>query len=536
MHTADCLLQVQDLDVTLVTDGVARPIVSQANLTLRRGEIAALVGESGSGKTLLTRSLVGLLPVACRVSAGLLRFRGADLLSLDAEAMRAVRGAGIGFVFQEPLSSLNPTVRIGTQLTESLRVHHSLADSECRARALEMLGRVRIADPDDCMRRYPHELSGGMRQRVMIASALVTRPELLIADEPTTALDALVQKDVLELMREAAHALGAAMLVVTHDLSVVAEVAETLHVMERGRIVEQGPAAGILAQPSHPYTQKLLAATPSRWPRRQSMTQPSQPERLEIDAISVSYAAAARCSKSANTEPALRDVSFALEAGELLAVVGQSGCGKTTLGRAIAGLQPLHSGEIRLAGRNLRDIEPAQRRIQYIFQDPWSALDPRMRIGDIIAEGLLFRRDFAAARRRQAVLDALEKVGLPAELERRRPHELSGGQRQRVNIARAIVVEPRFIVADEPVSALDLTVQKQVLELLCDLRDKLGFGCLLVSHDLTVVERLSDRTAVMQRGRLVEIGPTPQVFRQPQHAYTQQLLGAASQGSVHGAH
>lgn len=532
----------------LMTDGVARPIVSQANLTLRRGEIAALVGESGSGKTLLTRSLVGLLPAACRVSARSLLFRGTELLSLDAEAMRTVRGAGIGFVFQEPLSSLNPTVRIGTQLTESLRVHHALADGECRARALEMLGRVRIADPDDCMRRYPHELSGGMRQRVMIASALVTRPDLLIADEPTTALDALVQRDVLELMREAVHALGAAMLVVTHDLSVVAEVAETIHVMERGRIVEQGPAAGILAQPSHPYTQKLLAAAPSRWPRRKSVVQPSEPEQLQIDAISVRYARGRRSKLQQLPDlPALQDVSFMLKAGELLAVVGQSGCGKTTLGRAIAGLQPLYSGEIRLGGRNLQDIEPAQRRIQYIFQDPWSALDPRMRIGEIVGEGLLFRRELSAAQRRRAVLDALEKVGLPGELEQRRPHELSGGQRQRVNIARAIVVEPRFIVADEPVSALDLTVQKQVLELLCDLRDKLGFGCLLVSHDLTVVERLSDRTAVMQCGRLVEIGPTQQVFRQPQHAYTQQLLGtlpgergaapgAAGQGSVHGTH
>lgn len=518
------LLQIEKLVITLH----GRAVVDGASLSLQRGEIAALVGESGSGKTLLTRSLIRLLPSAAECTARTLSFDGIDVLALDPDGLRSLRGPRIGFVFQEPLSSLNPSVRIGIQLTEGLLSHTDLTRSQARARALDMLERVQIRDPHDCLQRYPHELSGGMRQRAMIAAALAMKPALLVADEPTTALDALVQRRVLEVMRDAAVSLGSAMLIVTHDLSMVRGLAQTIHVMECGRIVESGATAQVLTRPVHEYTQKLVRAMTSALPRSAFSGSAEEKERLRVEGACVNFTRDSSWFSSKRTSgvSALTDVSFELRPGEILAMVGESGSGKSTLGRAIAGLQPLASGCITLGGRDLRTIPPAQRRIQYMFQDPWSALDPRMRVRDIVGEGLLFQRHVSFEERERRVRAALAQVALPEQLYNRYPHELSGGQRQRVNIARAIVVEPRFVVADEPVSALDLTVQRQIMELLLELRQALGFGCLFVSHDLAAVGRMADRIGVLYRGRLVELGARDEVFERPRHPYTCELLSS----------
>lgn len=520
------LLQIEELVVTLQ----ARAVVDGASLSLRRGEIAALVGESGSGKTLLTRSLIRLLPSAAQCAARTLRFDGKPILELDEQGLRSLRGPGIGFVFQEPLSSLNPCVRIGVQLTEGLLTHTHVTPREAQTRALEMLERVQIRDPRDCLLRYPHELSGGMRQRVMIAAALVMRPALLIADEPTTALDALVQREVLKVMRDVAADVGSAMLIVTHDLSVARELAQTVHVMERGRMVESGDAAQVLSRPAHTYTRKLVNALSASLSCASVSVSLRSAEPLRVEGVGVRYGRnSARRAPGTAAPYAIESVSFELRPGEILAMVGESGSGKTTLGRAIAGLQPLSAGRITLDGRDLHTLPPAQRRIQYVFQDPSSALNPRMRVREIVGEGLLFRRDLAPAERERRVRETLTQVALPEDLHDRYPHELSGGQRQRVNIARAIIVEPRFVIADEPVSALDLTVQRQIMELLLELCRVLGFGCLFVSHDLAAVGRLADRVGVLYRGRLVELGSRDEVFERPSHPYTRELLD----GSLH---
>ncbi len=522
------LLRLDDLTIAFTgDDGEGRTVVDQACLRIAAGETAALVGESGSGKTLLARSLVGLLPRGARVTGGRLRFGDRDFDPARTEELRPLRGCEIGHIFQEPLSSLNPALTVGTQLTEGLRYHRGLAEPECRRRALAMLERVHIDDAAQVMRKYPHELSGGMRQRAMIATALILGPVLLVADEPTTALDVIVGAEVLALMQQLARQSGTAVLLITHDLGAVAAVADSVNVMRHGRIVEQGSTRTILESARHPYTRELLAAVP------QPRTEPAAdagaeiagtPPVVEVRGLTVSFPR-----KGGGTVRALDHVSFAVARRETLAIVGESGSGKTTLSRTLAGLQRPDTGELRFNGEL-----PAGGRwrprpgLQLIFQDPAGSLDPRMRVADIVAEGLRFVPGGTRRERRERAARALADVKLDAAFLDRLPHQLSGGERQRVSIARALVMEPDLVLADEPVSALDLTVQRQILELLAALKRQRGFACLFVSHDLAVVEHIADRVGVLYRGLLVEIGPLDAVFARPRHPYTRRLLAAGT--------
>ncbi len=499
-------------------------VVSRASLTLRRGEFAALVGESGSGKTLLTRALGRLLPQNAEVTADRLLFNDLCLITTKPETVNALRGRKIAYIFQEPLSSMNPSLKIGRQLMEPLEIDRSLSPAQRRRLAIDILTKVQIRDPEGCLDCYPHELSGGMRQRVMIAAALIGRPSLIVADEPTTALDLLVQKETLALMRDVARDVGAAVLLVTHDLSVVADFAETVHVMESGRIVEQGPVKDIFSNPQHPYTRKLLDAIPTA---AQDSAPPTATDVvLTVNNISVTFQGPRKWAIGPRqTTTVLDDVSLSLAKGETLAIIGESGSGKTTLSRTIAGLIPVSRGTILLHGRPLQTLPAKARKLQFIFQDPVGALDPRMTVAAIIGEALLFS-DIPKQQRQNRITQALHHVGLDPALATRLPHQLSGGQRQRVNIARAIVSEPSLIIADEPISALDLTVQKQILDLFLDLKTRLQFSCLFVSHDLGVVEHLADRVCVLYRGKIVELDSREAIFNTPQHPYTRQLIAA----------
>ena len=512
------LLHLKSLEISFPREKGWQKVVQGASLDIFPGELSALVGESGSGKTLLARALVGLMPEGARITGGEILYKTQNLLMGGVNAFKAVRGQEIGFIFQEPLSSLNPAVKIGVQLTEALQYHKKLPPETCRERAVEMLAKVQIPTPEMVMDKYPHELSGGMRQRVMIATSLILAPSLLIADEPTTALDMIVQEEVLLLMKEIALEMGTAVLLITHDLGAVATLCDRVSVMNKGRIVEQGQVENILRSPQNIYTRRLLEASPQALEEygKRSRGQARAPI-LEVRDLTVAFADR-RCGLfgSRKSVAALEKVSFTISQGETLAIIGESGSGKTTLSRTIAGFIPPTSGDLWFQGQD----------IQFIFQDPFGSLDPRMRVRDIVAEGLLFNANLPAADRRGKVEKALADVKLDAAFLDRFPHQLSGGQRQRVSIARAIVTDPDFIIADEPVSALDLTVQKQILDLLLELKQKIGFACLFVSHDLGVVEHIADRVGVLYRGCLVEIGPAEAVFNRPHHEYTRRLLTA----------
>ncbi len=520
---------VANLSIDIVRHGIAeRRVVDAVSFDVAPGELLALVGESGSGKTMIARSLLRLLPPAAVVAGGSLRFEGRDLLTLSAEELRGVRGAGIGMVFQDPMASLNPALTVGMQIGEGLRLHTGASAAEARAAALDMLAKVRFRDPQGALDCYPHQFSGGMRQRIMIASVLALRPRLLIADEPTTALDAIVAADVMSLMLDLTRELGTAVLLVSHDLGLVAEHADRVVVLRDGRVVEAGRATDVLRAPSRDYTRALVAALPKRAPAQPRDSAPL----VEIDDLRIDFA---RKRKLFGPRPepvrAVQGVSFDVRRGETLALVGESGSGKTSVGRALLGLAVPTSGAVRfdatevasLSGAALRDF---RRRAQMIFQDPWSSLDPRLCIGDAIGEALRLLSGLSAAERRDRIAAALTDVALTPDQATRLPHELSGGQRQRVVIARAIIARPDFVVADEPVSALDVTVQHQVLALLTDLRARLGFTMVFISHDLGVVEQIADRVAVMQGGKLVEIGTRDQIFDAPAHDYTRALLAA----------
>ena len=520
---------VANLSIDIVRHGIVeRRVVDDVSFDVAPGELLALVGESGSGKTMIARSLLRLLPPAAAVSAGSLTFEDRDLLALTPDELRAVRGAGIGMVFQDPMASLNPALTVGTQIAEGLRLHSGASDAEARTEALDMLAKVRIRDPQGALDNYPHQFSGGMRQRIMIASVLALRPRLLIADEPTTALDAIVAAEVMALMLDLARETGTAVLLVSHDLGLVAEHADRVVVLRHGRVVEAGRAADVLRAPRQDYTRALIAALPKRAPAHARETATL----VEIDDLRIDFPRKRRLF-GPKPEPvrAVQGVSFYVRRGETLALVGESGSGKTTVGRAMLGLAMPTGGAVRfdgtdvasLSGVALRDF---RRRAQMIFQDPWSSLDPRLRIGDAIGEALRLLPGLTPSEQRDRVAAALEDVALTPEQATRFPHELSGGQRQRVVIARAIVARPDFVVADEPVSALDVTVQHQVLELLGRLRTRLGFTMVFISHDLGVVEQIADRVAVMQAGKLVEIGTRDRIFDAPAHAYTQALLSA----------
>jgi len=521
------LLSVQELSIH---GPLERPLVDRVSFDIQAGRVLALVGESGSGKTLAGRAVLRLLPPQVRQSGGTILFSGHDVARLAPEAMRQLRGAAIGMVFQEPMVSLNPAIRIGEQLCEALLLHENVTPDQARARALEMLRRVRIADAEACMAAHPHQFSGGMRQRIMLASVMLLKPKLLIADEPTTALDSLSQREVMEIMAELTRTEGTAVLLITHDLGLVARYADDVVVLEQGRRVEAGRVRDVLTQPREAYTRSLVDALPQRVDR--VVVGRSDKALIEARDLSVTFSAGAGWFSRKPPKLAVEQVSLAVNPGEVVAVVGGSGSGKTTLGRAMLGLLPVCGGDVTYRGVPLAQATAAQRRAfrldcQLVFQDPYSSLDPRQRVGDIVGEPLLHGAPLTRAQRRDKVDSMLREVGLAGFAERY-PHALSGGQRQRVAIARALIREPAFVVADEPVSALDMTIQKQVLQLFKRLQRERGFACLFISHNLAVVSEIADRIVVMESGRIVEEGSVADIFDRPRQPYTRELLAAAT--------
>ena len=481
-------------------------------------------------------AIMGLLPKpAARVSAGSIRLAGVDLATIGENGMRRIRGDRVAMIFQEPMTSLNPVLSIGRQVIEAIETHTSVSRAEARQRAVDALTAVRIPDATGRLKQYPHELSGGMRQRVMIAMALALKPDVLIADEPTTALDVTVQGEVLELLRDLQREQGTALILITHDMGVVAEMADRVIVMRHGRMVEEGRAAEIFARPKADYTRELLAAVPrigtgaGRQPTRAEEATPKQV--VAVNDLHVRFdlhgGFFGRVDRRVH---AVEGVSFSIAPNETLSLVGESGCGKSTTAKALAGLVT-YSGNIEIGGRNLtglgREERKAVRRdVQMIFQDPYASLDPRMRVGELVAEPLLIHGIGSARERTERVAALFERVGLSADQMQRYPHEFSGGQRQRICIARALALRPRLIIADESVSALDVSVRARVLALLRELQREFGVAYLFISHDMAVVENISDRVAVMYLGQIVEMGTRDQLFTNPRHAYTKRLIEA----------
>ena len=499
-----------------------RVLLDNFSLSVAAGECVAIVGESGSGKTMATRAILDLLPAEVRRITGDIAFMGRSIADLPPGEMRRIRGGEVGMVFQEPMTSLNPSMTIGRQIEEALRLHRPMAADEQREACIAMLRRVRIADPEACMASYPHEFSGGMRQRIMLASVMLLKPKLLIADEPTTALDTLSQREVMDVMAELAAECGTAVILITHNLGLVARYAARAIVLEKGRTVEQGSARQILNAPEHPYTRRLVSSLPRRAPARPL---PSG-TMLTIDDLVVSFRRRGR----RESFRAVDGVSLTVAPGETVAVVGGSGSGKTTLGRAALGLTGISAGTIRFDGIDPftrdRNAQAAFRRAtQLVFQDPYSSLDPRMRVRDIVGQPLRHHPELSAEARHARIDEILAETGL-TELADRYPHQMSGGQRQRVAIGRAVVTHPRFVVADEPVSALDATIQAQVLRLFASLQQRHGFACLFISHDLGVVEQIADRVLVMHAGRIVEQGARDAIFDHPAHEFTREMLAA----------
>ncbi|MEH6776289.1 MAG: ABC transporter ATP-binding protein, partial [Cereibacter changlensis] len=474
-----------------------------------------------------------LPPPAVRASAGRVLLDGTDLLALPEARMRAIRGDRIAMIFQEPMTSLNPVMTIGAQLVEALRAHEPLSRRAAQAKALAALTSVRISQPERRLTQYPHELSGGMRQRVMIAMALALKPDVLIADEPTTALDVTVQREVLDLLRDLQRETGTAIVLITHDMGVVAEMADRVIVMNGGRMVEEGPVARIFTDPAADYTRALLAAVPRMGkgePRETAASVRAAPVARLLD-VSVGFDIhGGLLGRTTHRVHAVEHVSFEIRPGETFALVGESGCGKSTIAKALVGLAP-HEGHLEVAGRALSGLDSASRRaicrdVQMVFQDPMAALDPRMTVGDLVAEPLLIHGIGTPAERRARAEDLFARVGLPREALDRYPHEFSGGQRQRICIARALALNPKLIICDESVSALDVSVQARVLELLASLKREFGVAYLFISHDMAVVENIADRVAVMYLGQIVETGTREQVFGNPQHPYTRRLIDA----------
>jgi len=526
------VLQVDDLRVAFGAGPQSREVVRGISLAVGRGETLAVVGESGSGKSVTALAIMGLLPRGGRVTGGSVRLEGRSLRDLPPGAIRRLRGDRMAMIFQEPMTSLNPVLSIARQMTEGPLAHGRIDARAARDQAAAMLARVGIADPEGCLRQYPHELSGGMRQRVMIAAAMMTEPALLIADEPTTALDVTVQAQILDLLRSLTRETGTALVLVTHDMGVVAEMADSVLVMRHGAAVERAEVSRLFAAPREPYTQALLAAVPtldgpaSGPPREATAAEPI----LVASGISKTFGARGLFSRRAATR-ALDDVSLSIGAGEIVAVVGESGSGKTTLGRAMACLTDVDAGTIAFDGESLTGLSGAALRrrragIQTVFQDPYASLDPRFTIGRTIAEPMRVHGFASRGDAGERAGDLLERVQLDRRMAQRYPHELSGGQRQRVAIARALAARPRVIVADEPTSALDVSVQAQILALLARLRAEDGLSFLFISHDLAVVRRMADRVAVMRAGRILELGPAEAVLREPAHPYTRALLAA----------
>lgn len=531
MSGAPALLAVRDLGVVFDAPGGERAAVRGVSFDLERGQTLALVGESGSGKTVTALSIMQLLPYPrARHPSGSIRLQGAELLGAPEATMARVRGDRIAMIFQEPMTSLNPLHTVEKQVNEVLRVHRGLSRSEARARTLQLLRLVGLAEAERRLDAYPHQLSGGQRQRVMIAMALANEPDLLIADEPTTALDVTIQAQILALLRDLQATFGMALLLITHDLAVVRKLAERVCVMREGEVVEAGPVAQVFERPRHPYTARLLAAEPRPMPRAPRAGAPALVEAEDVRVWFPVRRGVLR--RTVDHVKAVDGVSLTVREGQTVGVVGESGSGKTTLGLALLRLQACR-GRVRFAGRDVQAlpaaaVRPLRRHVQIVFQDPYGALSPRMSVAQIVGEGLgVHGIGATAAERRERVDAALREVGVDPALRDRYPHEFSGGQRQRIAIARAMVLQPRFVVLDEPTSALDMSVQAQIVDLLRELQARHGLAYLFISHDLKVVRAMSDEILVMREGRIVEQGPTEQVFTAPREAYTRALLAAA---------
>jgi peptide/nickel transport system ATP-binding protein len=522
------ILAIENLTLALPRFADRVHAVRDLSLSVRAGETLCVVGESGSGKSMTAHAVMGLLPGSVTARAGAIRLAGRDILGLGEGEMCRVRGREIGMIFQEPMTSLNPVMRVADQIAETFATHGLLDPAAGRARVLALLDEVGLPDPAAIARAYPHELSGGQRQRVMIAIALALEPKLLIADEPTTALDVTTQAQILRLIAELRRKHGTAVLFITHDFGVVAEIADRVAVLQDGLLVEEGPAREVLERPRHAYTQRLLAAVPSLTPPPPKDLA-GAPAAIRVENLSKAYGGRGLFRRGRRVEAAA-EVTFAIRRGETLGLVGESGSGKSTVGRCLLRLVEPDGGAIRIGDLSIRELSqgafrPHRRRIQMVFQDPFASLNPRRRVGTLIAEGpvaLGAKPDAALAR----AAELLELVGLPPQAIDRYPHEFSGGQRQRIGIARALALEPEVLVADEPVSALDVSVQAQILDLIRDLQARLGLAILFITHDLRVAAQVCDRIAVMQRGRIVEEAATAALFSAPRHAYTRQLLAA----------
>ncbi|MFB2564882.1 ABC transporter ATP-binding protein [Rhizobium sp. IMFF44] len=550
------VLSVSNLTTSFLVDGEWRKVVKDISFDVMPGETVAIVGESGSGKSVTSLSIMRLLARASSRIEGAVRLNGRDLLALPEAEMRKVRGKDVAMIFQEPMTSLNPIFTIGRQISEALTCHGNISKAEAKAETIRLLEKVRIPNASSRFDEYPHQFSGGMRQRVMIAMALASRPKLLIADEPTTALDVTIQGQILDLIKMLQEEEGMSVLFITHDMGVVAEISDRTIVMYRGEAVETGKTDDIFHRGQHPYTRALLSAVP----RLGSMK--DQPQPLRFPVVDASTGERSEPKALADTVDhgktpvlevknlvtrfdlrggplarptgaihAVENVSFDLAQGETLSLVGESGCGKSTTGRSIMRLINPKSGEVRLDGYdvmklNTLDLRRMRRSIQMIFQDPFASLNPRMTIGAAVAEPFIEHRLGTRAEAREKAADLLERVGLKADMMSRYPHEFSGGQRQRICIARALALDPKVIVADESVSALDVSIKAQVCNLLMDLQQSLKLSYLFISHDMAVVERVSHRVAVMYLGEIVEIGPRASVFENPQHAYTKKLMAA----------
>lgn len=562
------VLDVSDVSVVFGRGENAFTAVKSLSLHVDRGETLAIVGESGSGKSVTSLSIMRLVEFGGgRVSTGNMIFHArdgskVDLLAASEETMRTMRGADMSMIFQEPMTSLNPVLTVGFQITEAIRLHQQCDATKARSAARRVLDQVRIPDSQAIMGRYPHELSGGMRQRVMIAMALSCRPALLIADEPTTALDVTIQAQILGLIKDLQQEMDMGVVFITHDMGVVAEVADRVMVMRKGDVVENNDVHGLFNAPRHPYTKALMAVVP----RLGAMQGTSEPARFDLldggaSASGVPLSRTANSTTQSCAGPstdvilrvrdlvtrfdvrggflsrvkrkvhAVEKVSFDLHAGETLSLVGESGCGKTTTGRSLMHLTPIFGGRIEFDGKELNRADPdamrhLRRNMQFVFQDPFASLNPRMRIGDSIKEPILIHQLHSGRAADQRVAELLERVGLDASMAARWPHEFSGGQRQRICIARALSVNPKVLIADESVSALDVSIQAQIVNLLIDLQRDMGIAYLFISHDMAVVERVSHRVAVMYLGQIVELGPRQMIFENPQHPYTRKLMQA----------
>ncbi len=530
----EIVLQAEGLGVEFWVDGTFYPAAIDLDYQVHRGEVLAIVGESGSGKSTSSMALLGLLPSNARVT-GSVKLLGREISTLKERDLRSIRGQQIAVIFQEPMTALNPVYTVGFQIMEALRSHFEISPDDAKARAIDLLTKVEMPDPETAFNKYPHQLSGGQRQRAMIAQSISCDPVLLIADEPTTALDVTVQAEILDLLRSLKDRINSAIILITHDMGVVADLADRIMVMKDGVAVEQGSVLDVFQRPQHPYTQSLLAAVPKLGDEDSRIVQVSQTSAagaaiepiLLFDDVAIEYPKRGRV-------PAFRaadHINLQIMPGEVVGLVGESGSGKTTIGRAAIGLLPIASGRLVVAGVDLseakaRDLKPLRRKTGIVFQDPGSSLNPRMPIGESIGEPLLLAGEAKGAALGRRVEELLDQVELPRSYRNRYPHELSGGQRQRVGIARALALAPELLIADEPTSALDVSVQARFLLLLTELQQRLQFACLFISHDLAVVDSIAHRIVVMHRGRLVEEGTSDEILRRPKDPYTQRLIAA----------